>query len=132
MTNNKNNNGKILQVLGAVIDVEFPEGADLPPIYNALLCSNPAIDDRKDNLVMEVAQHLGDNCLRCIAMDATDGLSRGQEVKNTGAPISVPVGEATLGRIMDVIGRPIDEGGEVGHAVSWPIHRQAPAFEDQA
>lgn len=129
---NEARKGKILQVMGAVIDVEFSQGGGLPPIYNALLCSNVAINDQENNLVMEVAQHLGDNCVRCIAMDSTDGLSRGQKVIDTGAPISVPVGEKTLGRILDVVGRPVDELGAVETDTCWPIHRAAPAFEDQA
>ncbi len=124
--------GKVTQVLGAVIDIEFPEAGGLPAIYNALVTSNPSIDDQADNLVLEVAQHLGDNCVRCIAMDSTDGLKRGQEVRDTGEPICIPVGEKTLGRILDVVGRPIDQLGPVGEELKWPIHRTAPAFEDQA
>src|SRR5262249_19586239 len=105
--------GRISQVLGAVIDVQFPEGAGIPNIYDAVLTTNPAIDDRVNNLLLEVAQHLGDNSVRCIAMDSTDGLVRGQEVIDTGAPISIPVGPKTLGRIMDVLGRPVDEMGPI-------------------
>ena len=104
--------GKIVQVIGPVVDVEFPEN-QLPAIYNALLISNPAINDEPDNLVVEVAQHLGDNTVRTIAMDTTDGLVRGMAVKDTGAPIQVPVGKAVLGRIINVVGRPVDEGGPV-------------------
>jgi len=131
-TNGIGRKGKIVQVLGAVIDVEFPEGAGLPAIYDAVLTTNPSIDDQQNNLTLEVAQHLGDNRIKCIAMDSTEGLVRGQEVVDTGAPISIPVGEKTLGRIMDVIGRPIDEAGPIETDVRWPIHRDAPAFEDQS
>ena len=104
------NMGKITQVLGAVIDVEFSDGS-LPPIYNAIKVTNQAINDQEWNLVVEVAQHLGENTVRCIAMDATEGLVRGQDAMDTGAGISVPVGEKTLGRILNVIGEPVDEGG---------------------
>jgi len=119
--------GRISQVIGPVVDVEFPPGA-LPPIYTALTITNPSISDKPDNLVVEVAQHLGENVARCIAMDSTDGLVRGQEVKNTGAPISVPVGRATLGRIFNVVGEPIDERGPVHATERWPIHRDPPPF----
>lgn len=124
--------GKIAQVLGAVIDVEFPKEGGIPRIYDALLTSNSNIDDRENNLVLEVAQHLGDNMVRCIAMDSAEGLVRGQEVVDSGEPISVPVGPKTLGRIMDVIGRPVDEGGPIDTETRWPIHRPAPSFEDQS
>jgi F-type H+-transporting ATPase subunit beta len=123
--------GKILQVTGPVVDVEFPPG-NLPEIYTALTASNPAIDDQADNLVLEVAQHLGENTVRTIAMDSTEGLRRGQDVKNSGKPIMVPVGPATLGRIMDVVGRPVDEAGPIVSKVSFPIHRHAPSMEDQS
>jgi F-type H+-transporting ATPase subunit beta len=124
--------GKIVQVLGAVIDVEFPQGGGIPRIYDALVTTNPTIDDQPNNLVFEVAQHLGDNLVRCIAMDSSEGLVRGQAVLDTGAPISVPVGAKTLGRILDVTGRPIDEMGPVEAPKRWPIHREAPAFEEQS
>jgi F-type H+-transporting ATPase subunit beta len=124
--------GKVVQVLGAVIDVEFSKEQGIPAIYNALLTTNAAIDERENNLTLEVAQHLGDNLVRCIAMDSTEGVVRGQEVVDTGAAISVPVGEAVLGRIIDVIGRPVDEAGTVNTDLRWPIHRAAPSFEDQA
>jgi F-type H+/Na+-transporting ATPase subunit beta len=124
--------GTILQVLGAVIDVQFAREAGIPKIYDALVCTNPTIDDTEDNLVFEVAQHLGDGVVRCIAMDSAEGLVRGQEVRDTGAPISIPVGPKTLGRILDVTGRPIDEAGPVDAEISWPIHRPTPSFEDQA
>lgn len=130
--NNIGRRGRISQVLGAVIDVEFPREAGIPSIYDALLTTNSAIDDRQNNLVLEVAQHLGDNIVRCIAMDSAEGLTRGQEVVDTGAPISVPVGPKTLGRIMDVIGRPVDQMGPIDTDVRWSIHRQAPSFEEQA
>ncbi|MEX1110018.1 MAG: F0F1 ATP synthase subunit beta, partial [Dongiaceae bacterium] len=115
----KNLVGKITQVLGAVIDVHF-EG-DLPAILNAL-----ETDNHGRRLVLEVAQHLGENTVRTIAMDTTDGLVRGQEVKDTGEAITVPVGPATLGRIMNVIGEPVDERGPVSSKDRYPIHRPAP------
>ncbi|MFC4166812.1 F0F1 ATP synthase subunit beta [Teichococcus aestuarii] len=121
----KNNVGKVTQVLGAVVDVQFP--AELPSMQNAL---KVMIGDR--TLVLEVAQHLGERTVRTIAMDTTDGLVRGAEVVDTGAGISVPVGEGTLGRILNVIGEPIDERGPVAATKSYTIHRDAPAFEDQA
>jgi F-type H+/Na+-transporting ATPase subunit beta len=123
--------GRINQVLGNVIDVEFSNGS-LPPIFSALRVSNPSIDDRAGNLVLEVAQHLGENTVRCIAMDTTEGLVRGMDVTNTGAPISVPVGEVTLGRLMNVTGDPVDEAGPISSDLTMPIHRDAPDFADQA
>ena len=125
------NVGKIVQVVGPVCDVEFEPG-QLPSIMNALLVSNPAISDEADNLVVEVALHLGDNVCRCVAMDQTDGLVRGMEVKDTGAPITIPVGESTLGRIMNVVGRPVDGKGEIAATKQATIHRPAPAFTDQS
>jgi len=122
--------GKLTQVLGAVVDVEFSDGA-LPPIYNALKITNPAISDIEWNLVIEVAQHLGENTVRCVAMDTTEGLVRGMDVLDTGAGISVPVGEETLGRIINVIGEPVDEGGPISTKKTSPIHRSAPEFVDQ-
>jgi F-type H+-transporting ATPase subunit beta len=124
--------GRIVQIMGPVIDVAFEEGVKLPNINNALVMTNPTINDEQDNLVVEVALHAGDNIVRCIAMDSTDGLVRGMEVKDTGQPIAIPVGAATLGRILDVVGRPIDEQGPVKTETRWPIHRQAPKFEEQA
>ena len=118
-------NGKITQIIGAVVDVSFE--ADLPEIYTALEVSNSG-----NKLILEVAQHLGENSVRTIAMDATEGLKRGDEVINTGAPISVPVGPETLGRIINVVGEPIDEKGDVKTKEKWPIHRTAPKFTDQA
>lgn len=132
MTETVGRKGKIVQVLGAVIDVEFPQGGGIPKIYDAVVTTNPTIDDQENNLVLEVAQHLGDNVVRCIAMDSSEGLVRGQEVIDTGAPISVPVGQKTLGRILDVTGRPIDEQGSVDTDIRWPIHRPTPTFEDQS
>ena len=120
-----NNVGRVSQVLGAVVDVQFD--GELPPILNAL---NAEFNGQR--LVLEVAQHLGENTVRCIAMDTTDGLTRGQDVADTGDAISVPVGKETLGRIMDVIGRPIDERGDVKTSASWPIHRAAPEFTEQS
>jgi len=124
--------GRILQVLGAVIDVEFPAEGGLPAIYDAVLLTNPNINDQENNLTLEVAQHLGDSSVRCIAMDSTEGLVRGQEVVDTGAPISVPVGPKTLGRIMDVTGKPVDQGGPIDSETRWPIHRPTPSYEEQS
>ena len=120
-----NKNGKITQIIGAVVDVNFE--SDLPEIYTALEASNSG-----NKLILEVAQHLGENDVRTIAMDATEGLKRGDNVTNTGAPISVPVGPETLGRIINVVGESIDEKGEVKTKEKWPIHRAAPKFTDQA
>ncbi|KAL0326941.1 UNVERIFIED_CONTAM: ATP synthase subunit beta, mitochondrial [Sesamum angustifolium] len=117
--------GKVGQVIGAVVDVRFDEG--LPPILTAL-----EVLDNQIRLVLEVAQHLGENVVRCIAMDGTEGLVRGQRVLNTGSPITVPVGRATLGRIINVIGEPIDEKGDIKTEHFLPIHREAPAFVEQA
>jgi F-type H+-transporting ATPase subunit beta len=117
--------------MGPVVDVEFPPGG-LPEIFTALRVTNAGIDDRADNLVLEVAQHLGANTVRTIAMDTTDGLRRGQDVRNTGDVIRVPVGEATLGRIMNVIGEPVDEKGPISAEMTYPIHRAAPEFVDQS
>jgi F-type H+-transporting ATPase subunit beta len=117
--------GKITQIIGAVVDVNFE--SDLPEIYTALEVNNSG-----NKLILEVAQHLGENNVRTIAMDATEGLKRGDEVINTGAPISVPVGPETLGRIINVVGESIDEKGEVKTKEKWPIHRAAPKFTDQA
>ena len=123
--------GKIVQVIGPVVDIEFPEGK-LPNILNAIFITNPTIDDQPDNLVVEVAQHLGNNVVRCIAMDTTDGLVRGMEARDTGKPIQVPVGKASLGRILNVVGRPVDNKGPVKSDKFYPIHRPAPAFTEQS
>tara|TARA_Y100000996_G_C22550131_1_gene653401 strand:+ start:20 stop:1441 length:1422 start_codon:yes stop_codon:yes gene_type:complete len=120
-----NKKGKITQIIGAVVDVNFE--SDLPEIYTALEVNNSG-----NKLILEVAQHLGENDVRTIAMDATEGLKRGDEVHNTGSPISVPVGPETLGRIINVVGESIDEKGSVNTKEKWPIHRPAPKFTDQA
>ena len=122
--------GRINQVLGNVIDVEFSNGS-LPSIFNALRVTNPSIDDQPGNLVLEVAQHLGENTVRCIAMDTTEGLVRGMEALDTGGPISVPVGEVTLGRLMNVTGNPVDEAGPLTSDLTMPIHRDPPTFAEQ-
>ena len=116
--------GKIAQIIGAVVDVEFPRSS-IPKIYDALVLED-------EDLTLEVQQQLGDGIVRTIAMGSSEGLRRGMSVNNTGGPISVPVGEATLGRIMDVLGRPIDEQGDIATKERWPIHRKAPTFEEQA
>ena len=121
----KNNVGAISQVMGAVVDVKFDD--DLPEILNAL-----EVDNDGNRLVLEVAQHLGESQVRTIAMDTTDGLVRGMEVVDTGEPIKMPVGPETLGRIMNVIGEPVDERGPVKASSFWPIHRSAPEFLDQS
>ena len=123
--------GSITQVIGPVVDVIFPPG-QVPDIYNALTVTNPSINDKADNLVIEVAQHLGENTARCIAMDSSDGLVRGMQVKDTGDSIKVPVGRETLGRIMDVVGRPVDEMGPIDAKHRYPIHREPPSFTDQS
>ena len=123
--------GKITQVIGPVVDVEFPRG-HLPNILNALTVSNPNVSTEADNLVLEVAQHLGESVVRAIAMDATEGLVRGAEVKDTGSPISMPVGASTLGRIMNVVGKPVDEAGPISAEKTLSIHRPAPQFVDQS
>ena len=125
------NVGKVVQVIGPVVDLEFPEGK-LPNIMNAIYITNPTISDEKDNLVVEVAQHMGNNVVRCISMDATDGLVRGMEGKDTGDSIKVPVGKPTLGRILNVVGRPVDEQGPVKADKFYPIHRPAPSFVEQS
>ncbi len=124
------NEGKVVQVIGPVVDVVFEDG-DLPHILDALTLTSPTINDEEDNLVIEVAQHLGGNTVRCIAMDVTDGLVRGMGVKSMGSPITVPVGEAGLGRILNVVGRPVDGLGPVDAKVKMPIHREAPSFTEQ-
>jgi F-type H+-transporting ATPase subunit beta len=124
------NIGKIAQVLGAVVDVEFEPGK-LPPVLTALTVTNPTIGSEEDNLVIEVAQHLGDNVVRCIGMDVTDGLQRGMVVKDTGAPIMMPVGKASLGRVLNVVGKPVDGLGPISQENMLPIHRHAPQFTEQ-
>jgi F-type H+/Na+-transporting ATPase subunit beta len=123
--------GRIKQVLGPVVDVEFASG-NLPAIYDAVRITNPAIDNKAGNLVVEVAQHLGENTVRCIAMDTTDGLVRGMEAVNTGEQILAPVGPEALGRIINVIGEPVDEMGPLKTKKNYPIHRPAPKFTEQS
>src|SRR5690606_13145981 len=117
--------GRVRQVIGAVVDVQFED--QLPAILNALETNNVG-----NRLVLEVAQHLGENTVRCIAMDSTEGLVRGQEVTDTGAPISVPVGPGMLGRIINVIGEPVDEAGPVTATETRAIHQPAPAYVEQS
>ena len=118
--------GRICQIIGAVVDVQFHD-RHLPPILNSL-----EVRGTESRLVLEVAQHLGDQRVRTIALDTTDGLVRGQEVVDTGSPIMVPVGPETLGRIMNVIGEPIDERGPIVTKKKYSIHREAPTFEEQS
>src|SRR5512133_4167481 len=125
MATSANQSGRITQVIGAVVDVQF-EG-QLPAILNALETKNQG-----NRLVLEVAQHLGESTVRTIAMDTSEGLVRGQEVTDTGRPIAVPVGEGTLGRIINVIGDPVDEAGPVPYKERRPIHQPAPAYTDQS
>jgi F-type H+-transporting ATPase subunit beta len=132
-TNGKSQNGKITQVIGPVVDVEF-SGGELPEVYTALKVKNPNVDqtDTARELTVEVAQHLGERTVRTIAMDSTDGLVRGMPVINTHAPIQMPVGKEVLGRILNVVGDPVDERGVVGAKKFLPIHRPAPKFVDQS
>jgi F-type H+-transporting ATPase subunit beta len=123
--------GYVKQVMGPVVDVEFPEGA-VPPIYNALRATNKSLNETEGNLVLEVAQHLGDRVVRTIAMDGTDGLVRGDKVLNTGDTIKAPVGREVLGRIINVTGDPVDGGAPIKSKDHWSIHRPAPKFEDQS
>ncbi|MEC8422738.1 MAG: F0F1 ATP synthase subunit beta, partial [Myxococcota bacterium] len=123
--------GKVTQVMGPVVDIEFPAG-HLPQILSALKLSNPFISDADENLTLEVALHLGQNTVRAIAMDVTDGLTRGAPVRDTGKPIAMPVGPSVLGRIMNVTGDPIDDLGEIGADVALPIHRDPPQFTEQS
>jgi len=122
--------GKVTQVLGAVVDASFPEG-QLPSIYSALKVTNPSISDEPSNLTLEVALHLGDNTVRTIALDSTEGLVRGADVRDTGDVILMPVGPGTLGRVMNLLGEPIDEAGPIETDITSPIHRSAPAFDEQ-
>ena len=124
------NVGKIVQVIGNVVDVRFKEG-EVPALHNALTVTNPAIDDTEDNLVLEVFQHLGDNVVRTVAMDITDGLMRGMEVKDTGNPIMCPVGKEVLGRVINVVGKPVDGKGPIQAKEFYPIHKEAPALVEQ-
>src|SRR6202045_1624303 len=120
-----NNVGRITQVIGAVVDVHFDD--HLPAILNALETSNQG-----HRLILEVAQHLGESTVRTVAMDTSEGLVRGQEVVDTGQPIAVPVGDGTLGRIINVVGEPVDEAGPVPHTETRPIHQEAPKYTDQS
>ena len=124
---NEGGTGRVVQVIGVVVDIEFdPE--QMPELYNALRLEWAEEDGQKRSLVLEVAQHIGRNQVRAVAMDATDGVRRGMEVLDTGGPITVPVGEAVLGRIINVLGEPVDEEGPIEAEERWPIHREAPAF----
>jgi F-type H+-transporting ATPase subunit beta len=125
------NLGRIKQVIGPIVDVEF-EVNQLPAIYHAIRVTNPSVGDSEWNLVLEVAQHLGGNVVRCVSMDSTEGLVRGQAAVDTGNQIQMPVGRETLGRILNVIGEPVDEGGPVTAKKTYSIHRAAPAFKDQS
>ena len=125
------NIGVIKEVKGPVVDIEFP-GGKLPAIYNAIRVTNKLISDKEDNLVVEVAQHLGDNMVRCISMDTTEGLSRGIACHDTGKPIQAPVGPECLGRIINVIGEPVDEAGPIGAKKFYNIHKEPPTFENQS
>jgi len=126
------NSGRVVQIIGPVFDVEFPEG-HLPAIYNAVVVKEEGKETGIPiDLVAEVAQHLGENRVRCISMKRTDGMVRGMTALDTGGPISVPVGEQTLGRILNVVGEPVDELGPVNAKERWPIHREPPKFEDQS
>lgn len=128
------NAGKIVQVIGPVVDVEFDPGK-LPAIHNALEVKAQQTKDifsYSERLIVEVAQHLGESRIRAIALSSTDGLIRGMEVVDTGAPITIPVGQAALGRIMNVIGEPVDKRGPIDAKAHYPIHRPAPAFDEQA
>lgn len=129
--NSSTQNGKVKQVMGPVVDVQFGN-AELPAIYTALKVTNPNIDTRKENLVLEVAQHLGDGVVRTIAMDSTEGLTRGASVRDTGEMITTPVGAEVLGRIINVTGDPVDGGDAIKAKENWGIHRAAPKFEDQS
>ena len=119
--------GSIIQVMGPAIDVAFPAG-QLPGIHTALLTTNPSLSGGEDNLVLEVAQHLGEDTVRAVAMDSTDCIARGAVVKNTGSPISMPVGPEILGRILNVVGQPVDDIGPVNTQKRLPIHREPPSY----
>ena len=130
-TPSSNNFGKVVQIMGPVVDVEFKD-SELPVVYTALKVTNSTINDQEWNLVLEVAQQLGGNRVRCIAMDSTEGLQRGQDTLNTGEGITIPVGKESLGRLLNVVGDPIDEAGAVETEERWPIHRPAPEFIEQS
>ena len=119
------NKGTVIQVMGPVLDIRFPDN-QLPQLLSAIRVPNG-----ENTIIAEVAQHIGDNVVRCIAMSSTDGLQRGTEAEDTGAPISVPVGDECLGRVFNLLGEPIDNKPAVAGAESWPIHRPAPSYEEQ-
>src|SRR3989440_5134485 len=126
------NSGKIIQISGPAVDVQFTESA-MPPIYQALRVTSEGFNvPAPINVVLEVQQHLGEGRVRCVAMEATEGMVRGMKAIDMGGPISVPVGKETLGRVINVIGNPVDELGPVGASKRMPIHRPAPSFEEQA
>ena len=122
--------GRIVQVIGTVVDIRFPSD-NLPPIYGAIYVTNPTISDKPDNLILEVAQHVGDSTVRTIAMETTDGLRRGQEATYKGTQISIPVGNQILGRVLNVIGNPVDGGPPLSTDKMYPIHRPAPTLTMQ-
>ena len=117
--------GKVIQITGPVLDIQFADG-ELPALLNAI-----ELDNHGKKLIVEVAQHIGDNVVRCVAMSSTDGLSRGAEATDTGSPIRVPVGDACLGRVFNLLGQPIDNKEPVQGDDQWPIHRPAPSYEEQ-
>ena len=117
--------GTVIQVMGPVLDIRFAD-EQLPQLLNAI-----EVPNGENTIIAEVAQHIGDNVVRCIAMSSTDGLQRGVQATDTGAPISVPVGESCLGRVFNLLGEPIDEAGPVQAQENWPIHRSAPSYEEQ-
>src|SRR5581483_6331699 len=126
------NVGKVIQIAGPAVDVEFTE-ASMPPIYQALRVTSEGFKvPTPINVVLEVQQHLGEGRVRCVAMEATDGMVRGMKAIDLGGPISVPVGKGTLGRVMNVIGEPVDKLGPIAHKKTMPIHRPAPPFDEQA
>ena len=130
MANEVVNEGRVTQVIGPVVDIKFDSG-ELAPIYGAIELTNPTIDDTEANLILEVAQHIGDNTVRCVAMESTDGLYRGQKGVYRGNQIMMPVGKEALGRVINVIGKPVDEMGPIDAKKFYPIHRPAPSFVDQ-
>src|SRR5467141_3587531 len=124
------NVGRVVQIIGPVVDVEFEKG--IPPIYNAVRITSEGEEGGvKLDVITEVEQHLGENRVRCVSMLPTDGMVRGMKAIDTGGPITVPVGEGTLGRVMNVIGDPVDNLGDIPHQQRYPIHRHAPSFEEQ-
>src|SRR5207302_7776486 len=126
------NSGKIIQISGPAVDVQFTEG-HLPPIYQALRVTSEGFNvPQPISEVLEVQQHMGEGRVRCVAMEATDGMVRGMKAIDLGGPISVPVGKGTLGRVMNVIGQPVDQCGPIEGVKTMPIHRQAPSFDEQS